>query len=97
MWDERWCVPGNRRGVPRECTERRSTFGKTAESSPSVLRYTSKLQLLIDSRKLIPLAFWQQPRNLVASFPCLGALFVRGNLWGRRFVADIAALSSLRR
>ena len=53
MSDELWCVPGNRRGAPRECTERRSTFGKTAESSPSALSYASELQLLIDPRKLI--------------------------------------------
>jgi hypothetical protein len=51
--DERWCVPRNRRGARRECTERRSTFGKTAESSPSALRYASELQLLIDPRNLI--------------------------------------------
>jgi hypothetical protein len=51
--DERWCVPGNLLGARRECTERRSTFGKTAKSSPSALRYPSELRLLTDPRKLI--------------------------------------------
>ena len=53
MSDERWCVPVNQRGALRECTERHSTFGKTAESSPSALRYPSELQFLIDPRELI--------------------------------------------
>lgn len=53
MSDERWCVLRNRRGAQRECTERRSTFGKTAKSSPSALSYPSGLQLLIETRKVI--------------------------------------------
>ncbi len=53
MSDERWCVPESLRGARRECTEHRSTFGKTAKSSPSALRYPSELQLLIRPRKLI--------------------------------------------
>lgn len=53
MSDERWYVPRNRRDARRECTERRSTFGKTAESSPSALSYPSEIQLLIDQRELI--------------------------------------------
>lgn len=53
MSDERWSAQRNRRGARHECTERRCTFGKTAESSPSALRCHSEIQLPIDLRKLI--------------------------------------------
>ena len=53
MLDERWSAQRNRRGAWRECTERRCTFGKTVESSPSALRYPSEPQLLIDPGKLV--------------------------------------------